>query len=293
MTLRSAPLIAIAIVRVNKVVITGAGGFIGGTLAAYLEHRGYDVTRFDISFGDSGLPELIGQDAVIHLGANSSTTETDLKKILKENLEYSKELYEMCALYGIKFQYASSASVYGITKSFNEDDFSQPLSPYAFSKYMFDCWLLNQEHPYQGFRYFNVYGLGEAKKGDQASPVSKFLKQAEQGDDIVVFEKSDKYKRDFVCVDDVCEMHLRMLGKDVVGIFNVGTGNPISFRDVAEIVSSNFYSSIKEVPMPKNLVRQYQKFTKADNSKLLEVVGEYEWKTVEKYVEENLDAFPN
>ena len=84
-----------------------------------------------------------------------------------------------------------------------------------------------------------------------------------------------------------------MLGKDLSGIFNVGTGNPISFRDVAEIVASNFYSSIKEIPIPKNLVRQYQKLTKADNSKLLEVVGEYEWKTVEKYVEENLDVFPN
>ena len=278
---------------VNNVLITGAAGFIGGTLAAYLEHRGYDATRFDISLGDSGLPELIGQDAVIHLGANSSTTETDLKKILKENFEYSKELYEMCALYGVKFQYASSASVYGITKSFNEDDFCKPLSPYALSKYMFDCWLLNQEYPYQGFRYFNVYGLGESKKGDQASPVSKFLKQAQSGDEITIFEKSEKYKRDFVCVDDVCEMHFRMLGKDVSGVFNVGTGKPISFKDVAEIVANNFHSLIKEIPMPKKLVGQYQKFTKADNSKLLDIVGDYEWKGVKEYVEETVDVFPN
>ena len=106
-------------------------------------------------------------------------------------------------------------------------------------------------------------------------------------------EKSQKYKRDFVCVDDVCEMHLRMLSHDVSGIFNVGTAHPISFRDVADIVKQNAYCLIKETPMPQNLKGQYQKFTKADNSKLLEVVGEYEWKTVEKYVEENLDVFPN
>ena len=78
-----------------------------------------------------------------------------------------------------------------------------------------------------------------------------------------------------------------------LSLFNVGTGNPISFREVAEIIASNSYSSIKEIPIPKNLVKQYQKFTKADTSKLLEVVGEYEWKTVEKYVEENFDGFPN
>lgn len=291
MTLRRSVLL-IAIAIVSNVLITGGAGFIGGTLAAYLEHRGFDVTRFDITLGDSGLPDLLGQDIVIHLGANSSTTETDLKKILEENFEYSKKLYEMCALYEVKFQYASSASVYGAAKSFKEDDFCTPLSPYAFSKYMFDCWLLNQEYPYQGFRYFNVYGQGEGKKGDQASPVSKFIRQAQEGE-ITLFEKSQKYKRDFVCVDDVCEMHLRMLSHDVSGIFNVGTAHPISFRDVADIVKQNAYCLIKETPMPQNLKGQYQKFTKADNSKLLEVVGEYEWKTVEKYVEENLDVFPN
>ena len=67
--------------KANRVLITGAGGFIGGNLAAFLSARGYDVTKFDISLGNSGYPELINQDYVIHLGANSSTTETDVKKI--------------------------------------------------------------------------------------------------------------------------------------------------------------------------------------------------------------------
>jgi ADP-L-glycero-D-manno-heptose 6-epimerase len=280
-------------VTANRVLITGAGGFIGGTLAAYLEHRGYDVTRFDITLGDSGLPDLINQDIVIHLGANSSTTETNLQKILEENFEYSVMLYELCELYDIKFQYASSASVYGLSKTFKETDFCKPLSPYAFSKYMFDCWLMNQEYPYQGFRYFNVYGLGEDRKGKQASPVSKFIKQAQSGGDISIFEKSEKYKRDFVCVDDVCEMHFRMLNKDCYGIYNIGTGNPISFRDVADIVKANSHCIINDIPMPEELKGQYQKFTKADNSKILDVVGEYEWKSVKEYVEENIDVFLN
>ena len=277
----------------NRVLITGAGGFIGGNLAAYLSHRNYDVTKFDITLGNSGLPDVMNQDIVIHLGGNSDTTETNLEKILEQNFEYSVMLYELCELYEIKFQYASSASVYGASKSFKESDFCKPLSPYAFSKYMFDCWLIHQNYPYQGFRYFNVYGLGEDKKGKQASPVSKFIKQAQRNGEIKIFEKSEKYKRDFVSIDDVCEIHYRMLDNDASGVFNVGTGQTTSFRDVAEIVKSNSHAIITETPMPKELKGQYQKFTKADNSKLLEVIGDYDWQTVEQYINQNIDVYLN
>ena len=277
----------------NRVLITGAGGFIGNNLSIYLEDRGFHVTRFDIAYGNSGYPDIFNQDFVIHLGANSNTTETNLKKILDQNFDFSTHLYKMCEAYEIKFQYASSASVYGLSKSFKETDFCKPMSPYAFSKYMFDCWLLNQKHPYQGFRYFNVYGPNEAGKGDQASPVSKFIKQALGDGKITLFEKSEKYKRDFVCVDDVCEMHHKLMLNNASGIFNIGTGNPISFKDVADIVKENFNCQIEEVPMPKQLVGQYQKFTKADISKLSEIIGDYNWKSVRDYVEENIDVFLN
>ena len=280
-------------VKANRVLITGAGGFIGGNLSAFLEHRGYDVTRFDINLGNSGQPDILNQDIVIHLGANSSTTETNVKKIVEENFEYSKKLYETCSQIEVKFQYASSASVYGASRNFNESNFCKPLNPYGFSKYMFDCWLLNQSYPYQGFRYFNVYGLGEDKKGKQASPVSKFIKQAQKNGEIKIFEKSEKYKRDFVSVDDVCEMHYKLLTNDASGIFNIGTGKPISFKDVAEIIKENSNSEIEEIPMPKELKGQYQKFTKADISKLNEIIGDYKWKSVSEYVEENIDAFLN
>ena len=257
----------------NNVLITGAAGFIGKNLSAFLEHRGFKVTRFDKILGHSGYPDILDQDIVIHLGANSSTTETNLSKIV------------------VKFQYASSASVYGISRKFKETDFCKPLSPYAFSKYMFDCWLLNQDYPYQGFRYFNVYGLGEENKGNQSSPVSTFIQQAQRNGEIKLFENSEKYKRDFVSVDDVCEMHYRMLSEEVSGVYNVGTSCPISFRDVAEIVKQNISCTITEIPMPKQLKGQYQKFTKADNSKLMDVCGDYEWQTVQQYIEQNKDSY--
>ena len=163
----------------KQILITGSEGFIGKRLADFLESKGYLINRFDLVNNGPDFPKISHCDVVIHLGANSSTTEKNLKKILKQNFEFSKKLFELCASKGIKFQYASSASVYGNSETFNETDFCKHLSPYALSKYMFDCWLLNQTYAYQGFRYFNVYGLGENKKGEQASPVYKFIKQAQ------------------------------------------------------------------------------------------------------------------
>ena len=268
----------------KKAIITGADGFIGRNLSAYLSGKGFEVSKFDFSLGDSGLPNISDKDLVIHLAANSRTTEKNLKNILHQNFEYSKKLYRLCEAHGVAFQYASSASVYGSSNNFNESDFCKPLSPYAFSKYMFDCWLLNQTYPYQGFRYFNVYGLGEEKKGDQASPVSKFIKQARDNREIVVFEKSENYKRDFVSVDDVCVIHHKMLTSKATGIYNLGTGTAISFKEVAQIIKDKFNCRIKEIPMPQKLVGQYQKFTQANNRKLLNAVGSYEWESVNGYV---------
>lgn len=270
----------------QKILVTGSEGFIGKNLCNFLRKRRFDISEYDKSVHGERFPTIAGCDAVIHLGANSSTTETDFKKILKQNFDFSVKLFEVCSAMDVKFQYASSASVYGFSKSFNEEDFCIPQSPYAFSKYMFDSWLLNNGGKYQGFRYFNVYGNGEEGKGNQASPVTKFLKQAKEEKEIKIFKGSDKYLRDFVCVDDICEIHHKMLLNEANGVFNVGTSNPVSFKEVAEEISLKIDCTIKEISMPKELINQYQKFTKADNKKLLSVIGAYEWKTVKEYIEQ-------
>ena len=150
------------------------------------------------------------------------------------------KLLEMCDTMGTNFQYASSASVYGNTGNFKENGDVYPLNAYAWSKYMFDRFVQSIMGEFkvlvQGFRYFNVYGNNEESKGDQASPITKFADQAKTGK-IKLFENSDKYLRDFVSVNDVCEVHGKMLTKDVSGIFNIGTGAPISFQKVADLVA--------------------------------------------------------
>lgn len=271
----------------QKILVTGSEGFIGKNLCKYLSRKGFEVEGYDTKYHQR-FPVLNGFHAVIHLGANSSTTEKNLQKILRENFEQSRAIYELCSANDIKFQYASSASVYGADSGESEEDFCVPRCPYAFSKYMFDCWLLNQKHPYQGFRYFNVYGQGEEEKGDQASPIHKFVQQAKNNKIIKIFEHSDIMIRDFVHVEDVCEIHHRMLYSAESGVFNVGTGVAVSFKEIAEQIARKYQANIEEIPMPEHLIRQYQFYTQAGNSKIQTITGFTDWQKVDKYIKESI-----
>jgi ADP-L-glycero-D-manno-heptose 6-epimerase len=131
-----------------------------------------------------------------------------------------------------------------------------------------------------------VYGAHEDHKGNQASPVSKFIQQAKQTGVIKLFENSENYLRDFVCVDDVCDIHEQMLTKDVSGIFNVGTGIPVSFADVAEMIAKKYNARIELIPMPAQLKSQYQSYTCADTD-LLDSHVNIKFKTIKEYLDLN------
>ena len=129
-------------------------------------------------------------DENIHMGAISSTTETNEEALNSYNVEFSIRLFEKAIEHGIPVKYASSASVYG-----NRDDGGlDPLNLYAKSKVAVDLWVsenIDRFDLIQGFRFFNVYGLGEEHKGNQRSPVSKFAEQAVQNGVIEIFEGSE------------------------------------------------------------------------------------------------------
>lgn len=269
-----------------RILVTGSDGFIGFNLKLKFESLGHQVDGYE--WGES-MPDVSVYDLVCHLGAISATTCRDFDQILTQNYYCSIYLIEECNKHGIPFQYASSASVYGNdATTFKEDDQLHPASYYATSKYLFDRYVENEEWdiPVQGFRYFNVYGY-EPNKGDQSSPVHKFTEQAQTGK-IKIFKGSDKFKRDFVCVHDVCEVHVKMAELDVSGIFNVGTGEVESFSDVAFYIAEKYNSEVVEIPFPRNLKGQYQKYTRADNTKLLEHI-DMEWTSVKEYLSNNQD----
>lgn len=255
-----------------KILVTGHEGFIGQNMMKYLANQGHEVRGYE--WGDT-FYSVERLDCVIHLGAISSTTERNIEKVLEQNLDFSIMLLNQCEKYNVKFQYASSASVYGPNENFEEYSPLYPQSPYAWSKYLFDRYVRENKFniTVQGFRYFNVYGKGEDHKGEQASPVTKFTKQAKETKKINLFEKSENYYRDFVCVDDVCKIHEAFFDIKESGIWNVGTGIAHSFKEIAEAIAEKENAQIIEIPMPADLKNQYQKYTCADLTKLNQLVN--------------------
>ena len=258
------------------IILTGNNGFIGKAFENKLDPDNlYRVEKdgtfpFLEQYEDWDKVELI-----IHQGAISSTVETDLNKIHKYNVDFSIKLFEKAIEYKIPVKYASSASVYG-----NQQGIINPLNYYALSKVTVDYWVqdhIDEFELVQGFRYFNVYGDGEQHKGDQASPVSKFTKQIKETGKLKLFEGSDKFLRDFICVDDIVEIVLN--NDKPSGIYDLGTSNPVSFQKVAECVVKKYNGEIEYVPFPDHLKGKYQDYTCAKKE-----WGDYEFITVEGYL---------
>lgn len=243
-----------------KILLTGHKGFIGSHLLKKLKEENHEVSTYE--WGEI-LPPIIEQDWVIHIGAISSTTEKDIEKVMLQNVDFTTHLYKACKKYGVNFQFASSASLYGLNNEFKETSPLDPRTPYAWSKYLCERYIKERigGNITQIFRYFNVYGPeGEEHKGSQASPYCQFKKQAEQNGVIKVFEGSENYHRDFIHISEVVDYHLRFLKCQQSGVFNIGTGTTKSFLDVAK----SFSVPIEEIPMPDILKQSYQKYTCAD-----------------------------
>ena len=253
-----------------KILVTGSNGFVGKNMVNALreEHDVYKA-EWGMSF-----PSVEGLDWVMHLGAISSTVEQNVGKIYRQNLDYTIKLYEDCIKHGVKFQFASSASVYGLVSEFMESSPLNPQNHYARSKAMFERYVELRGAPVttQIFRYFNVYGPHEDHKGGQASPHTQFTKQAKESGVIKIFEGSENYKRDFIHVAQIVEYHKGFLNVDQSGVWNMGTGKAKSFYDVAKEVADEHNATIEYIKMPEILKGNYQEFTQADTTKL--------WKTL-------------
>lgn len=253
-----------------KILLTGYKGFIGSHMLNAL--HGHEVSTFE--WGET-LPSIEGHDWVIHMGANSSTTERNIEKIMHQNVDFSVWVLNQCIKHGVDLQYSSSASVYGMRKeNFKEDQPVDPRNPYAWTKYLFERHVSNLEPKslkgirIQGFRYFNVYGSNEDHKEGQASPYHTFAKQYRETGKIKLFENSENYLRDFVPVEKVCQTHIDFFDVKESGVWNVGTGTPKSFLDVALSIAPK--EAIEYIPMPEKLRDSYQSYTCADMSKTLE-----------------------
>jgi ADP-L-glycero-D-manno-heptose 6-epimerase len=267
-----------------KILITGYLGFIGSHAYKHFSKEN-DVVGIDQH--DPFPRDKF--DLVIHLGANSSTTEKNIESIMRTNYDYSMTLLQRCQRTQTPLIYASSASVYGKTTTFSEGVSCRPDSPYAWTKYLFDRHVLGEywdKAPVQGLRFFNVYGPGEEHKGAQASVFSKFPKEAKEQGTIKLFENSDKIYRDFIHVNDVVSVIDKFVSVKKSGIWNVGTGSAESFQAVGEAFSKKYNVPITEIAMPSNMESQYQYFTESNNTKLLRTIGNYKFTNPIEWIEQ-------
>ena len=232
-------------------------------------------------------------DSVVHIGACSSTTETDTNYLMENNYQYTKLLAEYCLVKDIKFFYASSAATYGDGElGFSDDDETtlnyRPLNMYGYSKHLFDLWVLKNEYQDKvtGFKFFNVFGPNEYHKDSMRSLVHKAFPDARDKNKISLFksynpEYSDGGQtRDFVYVKDVLNVMAYFFEHpDIGGIYNIGTGRAQSWNDLANAVFNalNVKGEIKYVDMPDYLKDKYQYFTEADLTKLRRAGCNYEF----------------
>jgi ADP-L-glycero-D-manno-heptose 6-epimerase len=282
------------------IIVTGGAGFIGSNLVRALNRAGHtDIMVVDdlrdahkvLNLSDCRIDEYVdmheflvritaGQslapkvEAIYHQGACTDTTEWNGLLMMRQNHEYSKQVFAYATKRGIPLVYASSASVYGSGREFRvSEDCERPINVYAFSKLMFDRFVRRSmsgvRSPVVGLRYFNVYGPGEVHKGRMASVIHHFNEQLKAGDEIVLFAGSDGYadgeqRRDFIHVDDVVAVNLWAVTAKS-GIYNLGTGRARSFNEVARaVLAFHGRGRIRYVPFPDHLRGSYQSFTEAD-----------------------------
>jgi len=261
------------------ILITGTDGFIGQHLLQRFKQGGIYYSEKEYCFDD--LYEGINWEEIKqiwHLGAITDTTETDIGKIHKYNTDYSIKLFNQAIEYQIPVKYASSASVYG-NSNYRRD--INPLNYYSLSKATIDRFVEDNIEKFssiQGYRFFNVYGKHENHKGNQASPIYKFTKQAKETGMIQVFENSTAFMRDFIWVEDVIDC---MFYDIPSGIYDLGTGVARSFERVGEIVAKKYGAKIIHVPFPKHLEDKYQYFTCSRNH------FEHRFTSIEEYVSSN------
>ena len=310
------------------IVVTGSNGFIGSNLIKGLNKIGYkDIIAVD----DHDNPELKEnivhceiQDyleidefllklqknkvdgkklkAIFHQGACSNTMEWDAEYLYKNNFLYSKELLNLSRRSNTPLIYASSASVYGNGKVFEESlENENPINLYAYSKFKFDQLVRHElrgsDTQIVGLRYFNVYGPQEQHKGNMASVAYHLHSQLKENDEIKLFEGSDGYgdgeqRRDFIYVDDIVKVNLWFMeNTNISGIFNLGTGKSQTFNDVAEaVIDWNKKGKIKYIEFPEKLKGAYQSFTEANISKLREAGYKEEFLDVQEGVKHYLNT---
>ncbi len=255
--------------------------------------------------------DLIAEtDLIFHMGACSATTEKNMDFLMKNNVAYTQALFRFAATKNIPFIYASSAATYGDGELGYSDSHEMipklmPLNPYGYSKQLVDEWILKEEKKpdhWFGLKFFNVYGPNEYHKEDMRSLVCKAYEQIKSSGKVKLFKshradfKDGEQLRDFIYVKDVVRAMLELADPDKAsssGIFNLGAGKARSFHDLvkATFAGMNVAANIEFIDMPESIRNQYQYYTQADVTKLLQVIPDFKFTSLEDGVRDYVQNY--
>src|SRR5262245_31010946 len=297
----------------DLILVTGGAGFIGSNIVIELAKAGARVVVCDLlrsggkwrNLSAAELHDVIRPDAlfdwlarhgdkveaVVHMGAISSTTETDVDRFVATNIRLTLDLWEWCADHSVRFIYASSAATYGDGGAgFGDQQHPdalarlRPLHPYGWSKHLVDQRAISDAFggeptppKWAGLKFFNVYGPNEGHKGAMQSLVTKIYPAVKAGEPVTLFKSHNpRYPdggqlRDFVYVKDCVAVVLWLLrNPGTSGLLNVGSGTARSFLDLVSAVCAvvGRAPNSRFIDTPPELRAQYQYFTQADVAKL-------------------------
>ena len=310
------------------IIVTGGAGFIGSNIVAKLNEKGINDIIIVDNLGTSEkwqnlrgkhfsdfihktifldkIENLDGVEAIIHMGACSSTTEKDADYLMENNYRFSKALLHWSLKNNVRFIYASSAATYGSGEfGYSDSDENsmrlKPLNMYGLSKQLFDEYLIMNklQNKVVGLKFFNVFGHNEYHKGDMRSMVKKAYEQISDVGYVKLFKsykdgiKDGMQKRDFVYVKDVVDVVLWLLGNDKTGIYNLGSGVASTWIDLMNAVfkAMNLESKIKFVDMPNHLQGKYQYYTKAEMEKLQSIGYEKAFTSLDDAVDDYVNGY--
>lgn len=310
------------------IIVTGGSGFLGSHIIAEIEENalGPVVIVDDLSYPRKwknianrvierfveprNLVEFMrwvgplgAIRAVVHMGANSSTAETDAQKLIDANVTPFRHVWNLCVKYRLPLIYASSASVYGIDEACIDDDSVEalaalrPINAYAWSKKQCDLnaamWARAERAPpwWCGLRFFNIYGPNEDHKANQKSFVTKAIRAGVDGSPLTIYP--GPFARDWVYAHDVSSLVVYLLraaaGEPLhdippSGVYNVGAGEARSFEEIGQIAERHFSVPImweRGDIMPASMREGYQPRTCANVEKMRRAVPDWRARSLE------------
>lgn len=289
----------------EKYIVTGGAGLIGSNIVRELNSSGItDILLVDHlgksekwkNLRDLKFTDYLEKDKfhnsilhgttyseykfIIHMGACSSTTETDASYLIENNYSFTKSLGELAITKGKRFLYASSAATYGLGENgYIESNLEKlkPLNMYGYSKHMYDLHASKNGilDKITGLKFFNVFGYGEFHKENMRSVVLKGFNQIMNEGKLDLFEshradyRHGEQQRDFLYVKDAAKMTLHLLHTPSYGLYNIGKGRAETWNQLARALfrAMSIPECITYIPMPANLRSKYQYHTEANMDK--------------------------